>query len=246
MSDTLLPPLVSSAVLAATMIASGIAAIYLRPGKTLCTLILHFAGGMVFAIVSMELWPFVRQGHVTIAEGLGFFLGIAVLLGFRWLSHNAIWRDEQSSSTHPLPVNVLVETAENILIDGLVISMAFAATKKAGMLLTLVLAIEAISLGIAAATRSSKGSHAKRIALIFFLGSCYVIAAAAGAVLLRHLSAEGVLVALCSGAAALLFLATEEILVEARPPNPLPHRAAAFFAGYFVLLLLDGVVSGIF
>ena len=228
------------------MIAAGVTSIFFQPGKTVRTLILHFAGGMVFAVVAVELWPFVRDQHVSLNEAIEFVIGVAILLGLRRLTHNAIWMDVQSSSAIPLPRNVLVETGENIVVGGLVIGVAFAAETRAGVLLTVALAVEALSLGIAAACRSSKSSSFMRITLIFFLGSCYVVASGIGSIFFRHLSDNGVTIALSLSSVALLFLAAEEILVEAREIRRTPTRAAAFFGGYFVLLLLDSVLSGLF
>ena len=237
-------PLLSSVILAATMIAAGVTSIFFRLGKTVCTLVLHFAGGMVFAVVAVELWPFVRDQKGTLNEAIGFVIGIAMLLGLRRLTHNAVWKNVQSSSAIPLPLNVVVETCENIVIDGLVICVAFAAATRAGVLLTVALIVEAISLGIAAASRSSKSSRVTRIALVLFLGSCYVIASGIGIVSFRHLSENGLTIALSLSSVALLFLAAEEILVEAREIRRTPTRAAAFFGGYLVLLLLDSSLSG--
>lgn len=235
--------LVFSSMLAATMIASGVTAILLRPGKALCTIILHFADGMVFAVVAVEFWPFVRGQSITLAEAAGFVIGIAILLGLRWLTHNAVWKNQQISSTAPLSLNLLIETGENIVIDGLIISVAFAVATRAGVFLTVALAVEAISLGIAAASRTSNSSFETRIAVVFSLGSCYVVASGIGVFTLRHLSDDGVAIALSLSSAALLFLAAEALLVDAREMGRVPARAAAFFAGYLGLLLLD-VMSG--
>jgi ZIP family zinc transporter len=246
MSNLISPPLVCALILAAIMIAAGVASIFLRPGKTLCTVILHFAGGMVFAVVAVELYPFLRDQKGVLPEAIGFIGGIAILLALRALTHYAVWKKQESSVTTPLPFNVLIETGENIVLDGFAISIAFAAAARAGVLLTIALAVEALSLGIGAASRFSKSSRATRIALLFFLGSGYVFASGAGMIALPHLSDVAVAMALSFVSAALFFLAAEEILVEAREIRSTPSRAAAFFGGYVVLLLLDSVLSGVF
>lgn len=65
------------------MMVGGIIASFRTPGPRLGSAIQHFAAGMVFAAVAIELLPDVVSLHAPLATILGFSLGVAPMLVMR-------------------------------------------------------------------------------------------------------------------------------------------------------------------
>lgn len=67
--------------------------------------------------------------------------------------------------------------------------------------------------------------------------------AVVGVLLLSGLSGAALSAALAFGAAALLYLVTEELLVEAHEVLETPLTTALFFAGFLALLIIEILVG---
>ena len=70
------------------------------------------------------------------------------------------------------------------------------------------------------------------------MAGVFYIAALAGVTLLRGLSGNALEIVLSFGLAALLFLVTEELLVEAYEEKETPLITASFFGGFLLFLIL--------
>jgi ZIP family zinc transporter len=71
---------------AAVMIIGAVVAVLRPPGPAIRSAILHFAAGVVFSVVAVELLPDIVRQHAPIEVGVGFGLGVAVMLGLRQLT----------------------------------------------------------------------------------------------------------------------------------------------------------------
>ncbi|RZK58532.1 MAG: DUF543 domain-containing protein, partial [Hymenobacter sp.] len=60
------------------MIVGAVVAVQRPPGPALRSAILHFAAGVVFSVVAVELLPDIVRQHAPIEVGIGFGLGVAV------------------------------------------------------------------------------------------------------------------------------------------------------------------------
>lgn len=223
------------------MVAAGITGAFRMPGERLRSGVLHFAAGVVFSVVAVELLPDLTRTHAIWETVLGFSLGTGVMLVIRSVVRKAAHPDEQGNVPS---AGMLVATGVDILIDGLMIGIGFVAGAKEGVLLTIALTAEALSLGFATAAslRNRKVAPRKTVLLTSLLASGFVIGALAGAVPLRGISDHGLAIVLAFGCAALLFLVTEELLTEAHETEESPLLTAAFFAGFLLFLVL-GMVS---
>ena len=121
----------------------------------------------------------------------------------------------------------------DILIDGLVLGIGFAAGARQGLLLTIALTIEVLFLGLTLATEFAEAwkTRWKVIALIAAIGLALPFGALAGApvaslppAILTGFYAFGLI--------ALLYLVTEELLVEAHKRPDTPLIASMFFVGF--------------
>ena len=83
--------------------------------------------------------------------------------------------------------------------------------------------------------------QARRRAFCTGLGLLFVFFAALGATLLSHLPHFLLEMVLSFGLAALLFLVTEELLVEAHEEKETPLLTASFFGGFLLFLILGMV-----
>jgi len=218
---------------AAAAIVGAAVAVNLRPGPVLVSAIQHFAAGVVFAAAAGEILPDLKHAGSIWATLVGGSLGVAAMLGVRNL-------EKRVSG----PVGLMSVTGIDILVDGLVLGIAFAAGAKAGILLTVALTIEVLFLGLTVANELGEGGASKR----------KVVGLTAGIVLLLPLGAllggpvgslppsvQGGFLAF--GLIALLYLVTEELLVEAHETEDRPWVTAMFFAGFLLLLLLDEMIG---
>jgi len=132
----------------------------------------------------------------------------------------------------------------DLLIDGLVLGIGFAAGAKAGLLLTVALTIEVLFLGLTVA--NELGEFATSRGKMVGLTAGLVLLLPVGALLGTPISTlpGPVLTGFFAfGLIALLYLVTEELLVEAHETPDRPWVTAMFFAGFLILLLLEEAVA---
>lgn len=224
-----------------TMVAGGIIAIIRTPNGNVRSLILHFAAGVVFSVVAVELLPDIVENHKPLQVIIGFSVGLLLMLGIKRFSSG---KEGEDLINGKIPVGLLVAIGVDIFIDGLLLGIGFAAGNKEGILLAIALSIELLSLGMATATELStkKLSRKKSLLLICFLAFVFFISAVLGATLLQNLSHSAMEIVLSFGLSALLFLVTEELLTEAHEEKETVWHTTAFFVGFLLFLIL-GMVS---
>ena len=234
--------------------AGALVASWRPPGARVKSGIQHFAAGVVFAVVAVELLPDVIRTHTPLEVAVGFAAGIGLMLLLRhWTDaaqgpHNTPAGADPVSRTNSAPgpvsesvsTGLLVAVGIDILIDGLLLGIAFAAGAKEGVLLTLALSMELLSLGLAiVATLLENGaSRARAVVVPVLLSGLLCVGAVIGDTILKGASQHVLAGVLSFGCAALLFLVTEELLVEAHEVPETPATTAMFFTGFLLFLLL--------
>ena len=237
---------------AVVMIAGAALAVWRAPGPQLRSAILHFAAGVIFSVVAVELLPDIVQRHAPYEVGLGFGLGVVVMMGLRYLTQRLEQREAAVSEaaattaspvTAALPWGLLVAIGIDILIDGLLLGIGFSAGAKEGTLLAIALTIELLSLGLATAVELRQGGHGKgrAVAIVASLSLLLLAGAGIGTTVLRGATGNLLEIVLSFGLAALLFLVTEELLTEAHEETETPLLTLAFFVGFLLFLLLGMV-----
>ena len=222
---TLIP--VISAALGATVAA------YRRPGAVLISAIQHFAAGVVFAAAAGEILPDVKHGGFVVPVAIGGAGGIAVMLVVRQV-------EERVKG----PFGLLSIVGVDLLIDGLVLGLGFAAGKTTGLLLTVALTLEVLFLGLTVAAELGQGKSSPRrmigttLGLSLLLPLGVVLASPIGLLPPAYLAGF-----LSFGLIALLYLVTEELLVEAHENPDRPWVTAMFFVGFLLLLLLEQAIG---
>lgn len=226
-----------------TMIAGGIIAIIRKPYDNIKSLILHFAAGVVFSVVAVELLPDIVKTHAPLPLIFGFSLGFLVMIGIRRFTE--VKEDTTTSiAKNKIPVSLLIAIAVDIFIDGLLLGIGFTAGNTEGILLAIALSVELLSLGMATASElgNNRVSKQKSIWLIIVLAMVFFISAVLGASLLHSLSHQALEVVLSFGLSALLFLVTEELLIEAHEEKETAWHTAVFFGGFLLFVILGMII----
>lgn len=227
-----------------SILLGGITGLFKKPNAGFRSSVLHFAGGVVFSVVAVELLPDIIKNHRPIEVGIGFGLGIATMLAVKYFSEKFQKNAEKSAVKNSLPMGLLVALAIDLLIDGVLIGVGFAAGSTEGILLSIALALEIFSLGLAVvlACMDLNFSKQKSLTILLVLGACFFVGAVLGITLLAGLSQEWLELVLSFGLAALLFLVTEELLKEAHEEKETLLQTSMFFVGFLIFLLVGMVV----
>ena len=117
----------------------------------------------------------------------------------------------------------------------------WAACAEAGLVVTIALSLEVLFLVLAtaAALVGAGASRGRVLATTAGLTALLLAGAVAGTLAAGALSGGALAGLLAFGVAALLYLVTEELLVEAHETEDTPLATATFFAGFLALLLLE-------
>jgi zinc transporter, ZIP family len=216
MPESLPWPLACALVPVAAIVLGGCAAALRPQGRGRISVFQHFAAGVVFSAVALELLPRLHQIDQPLPMVLGFVAGVLAMMASR--------RSFEAAGA-------LVPTAVDLCIDGLLIAIGLAAGTFGGMLLLTGLTIEALSLGLASTPGLIRqgASKAKAIATMAGLGLMIVLGAAAGYASIG--ASPPVLAAILGfGVAALLYPVTEDLLLEAHATSDTPAITATFFS----------------
>ncbi|NRF89136.1 hypothetical protein HQ619_34935 [Burkholderia gladioli] len=229
-----LPPIVAACL--GALVAA------LRPPRpATSSLIQHFTAGIVFSAAALELLPKDRA-YASLPVVVGFALGLGLMLAIRALSRVVETRLE----TARLPVSLIIVTAIDLLIDGLVLGIAFSAGDQTGLILTVALTLEVLflALSVSAALAAAGIGRTLAIAIPMAMSALLSLAAVIGNAVFSGLPPTPYAALLGLGTVALLYLVTEELLTEAHEVPDTPLATAAFFVGFVVFFLLEGAVGG--
>lgn len=217
------------------MIVGGTIAAFRSPGPRLGSAIQHFAAGTVFAAVAVELLPDVVSKHAPMATIVGFAIGVALMLVLRQLSSKAQVVNKGKGSTA-----LVVAVGVDITIDGFLIGISFSAGAAQGLLITIALTLELLSLGLATVTalHQAGASRWRSVGTTAGLALLVLFGAAVGMILLAGATGPLLNAVLAFGVAALLFLVTEELLVEAHEVPETMSVTAIFFVGFLIVLVI--------
>ena len=219
-------------VLAAT--AGAAATVWRKLGGRVTSMVQHLAAGVVFAAAAGELLPDMLHDKGAITPViLGAAAGVALMLAIRALSK----RVGESAG-------LVAVTGIDVLIDGFVVSLGFIAGAGQGLLLIVALSIELLFLGltVALALGKAEGSGLRVVLATAGVALLLPIGAVAGTLLFHGLSQAWLTGFFAFGLVALLYLVTEELLVEAHEEPDTPIATAVFFVGFFLLILLDEAI----
>ena len=242
--------------LIAGLIGAVIAALATRSQtSTLTSYVQHFAAGLIIAAATLDLLPEALNLGAGWPLILGFVLGTAFMLALRALltrsGHSHSPGDGHSHDAHGhadtatavgtgVNLRLVVALAVVVLIDGAIIGIALSAGGAAALLIAIALSIELlfVAASTAGSTRAGGGSLATAIGVGAFVSVMMPIGAVLGALVFAGVSAPVLVAGLAFGAAALLFTAIAELLVEAYEIKESTGTIAMAAGGFLVFLLL--------
>lgn len=228
---------------AASIFTGGVVASYRPPTLKTQSFVQHIAAGVVFAALVGEVLPDLTQDHPQpIWVVVGFAAGVALMLVMRWFMENKLAPNKEAAAENPATLILVVGL--DILIDGILIGVGIRLGQSTGILLTTALAIEILFLGLSTGAEMVE-AHYPRKTIISILGILTlppILGVFTGGYLFAGASHVVMTIVLSFAAAALLYLVTEELLVEAHEVPETPFATAAFFTGFLVFYLLEMVV----
>lgn len=215
----------------AAIIGAAVALIH-QPGEKAMSVIHHFTAGVIFSAAATEVLPGLKEQSMT-AVLAGGITGVALMMLIQHVGEKVGSRS-----------GMLAAIGIDIFIDGLVLGISFAAGVKTGIMLTLALTLEILFLGLSVvdSLKSMLGSKVKVLLAVGGIALLLPLGAVTGAPVAR-LDAFWQTYFLSFGLVALLYLVTEELLVEAhKGDRDTPLGTAMFFAGFMLLMLIeDGI-----
>lgn len=223
--------------------------------------VLYLAAGVVFSVVAVELLPEIQRRALVIDVVIGFALGIVMMLVVDTVLDRIRGpeNDKADGDDHPpqvsagpltrnvllpgrgvVPFSLLVAVAIDFLLDGLLLGVGFAAGARIGILLALAEAAEQLSVGLALSLelRRAGVTRTRVLVTVSALGMLVFGSAVLGGTVLSGLSAAPMEAVLSFGAAALLYLVTEELLREAHEERETALGTSMFFIGFLIFLVI--------
>ncbi|WP_223904305.1 ZIP family metal transporter [Rhodoferax lithotrophicus] len=219
------------AIPAFVALGGGVLAAFWTPNHQTRSLIQHFAAGVVLAALAVELLPEISREH---APGLVlvacFALGSLFMYGLKLWTMKLEHRASLSGTATGLSTGLLLATFIDVATDGFIIGAGFAAGGETGTILALGLSVELLFLGLALASSATQG---RRIVIISgALGLTVLVFSVLGSILLAGASHAVIGGTLAFSAAALLYLVTEELLMEAHEVEEKPVSTLVLFGGF--------------
>ncbi|MBQ0933108.1 zinc permease [Ideonella sp. 4Y16] len=213
------------AIPAGVAVAGGALAALWRPSHQLRSLIQHFAAGVILAALAVELLPDIGKEHATKAVVLGAFAA-----GSLFMYALNLWTERLEQAAQGAAVGLLVATFVDVATDGFIIGAGFAAGGETGTVLALGLSVELLFLGLAVTSERIAGWRI--VAVTAALGLTVMGCAVLGSALLAGASPALLAGTLSFSAAALLYLVTEELLMEAHEVEEKPIATLVLFGGF--------------
>lgn len=222
--------------------------------STLTSYVQHFAAGLIIAAATLDLLPEALQLGAGWPLIIGFVLGTAFMLALRALltrfGHGHAHGEEhdhghghggvQTKAATGVNLRLAIALAVVVLIDGAIIGVALSAGGAAALLIAIALSIELlfVAASIAGSTRAGGGSVGRAIGVGAFVAVMMPIGAVLGVLVFAGVSAPLLVAGLTFGAAALLFTAIAELLVEAYEIKESTGTIAMAAGGFLLFLIL--------
>lgn len=221
------------AIPAGIALFGGVMASLWKPSHAARSLIQHFAAGVVLAALAVELLPEIEREHAPGLVLIGSFAaGSLFMYTLKLWTMKLEEKAEQPKDTASINIGLILATFIDVAMDGFIIGAGFAAGGSTGMILALGLSAELLFLGLALASEAIKGWRI--IAISGALGLTVFSFAVLGNFLLSDSSSTLIGGVLAFSAAALLYLVTEELLMEAHEVEEKAISTLVLFSGFLV------------
>jgi zinc transporter, ZIP family len=214
-------------------ILGGVSALFWSASERTRGYMLHFAAGILAAVIATDLFPQIRQNGLPLAVLITFGLGAALMIGVKVLSE---WLENQDDNDFPHGLGIT--SAIDTTIDGFIIGAGFAASETLGAVLAFALGLElfVLTLSVSFEYQSHDASRKQAIGISTGIALLLSIGAVAGYLLLDELSDQDLANVLSFASAALLYLVFEELISKGQQARRSPMTVASFFLGFLALM----------
>lgn len=236
----------ASLLVSIPVVAAGVGstvAVLRPPSPRVVAGVQHFAAGVVIAALVGEVLPDLREEGNQGWAVVGFAAGVALMLGLAAYGRRADERRARvaTRAAAVAPVSLLAAVAVDLLVDGALVGLGSTMGGTQGLIITAALTIEVLFLGLSVAGELTQlgMSRARATAICWALGLLTAVGGLGAVILLDGASAAVLATVLAFGAAALLYLAVEELLVEAHEERETTLLSALFFIGFLLVYALS-------
>ena len=218
-------------------ILGGLVSAFWRPNVKARGAIQHFAAGAVLSAVASNVIPEAETLGTPAGILGGLTAGGLAMIGLKWI---VIRFERDEKQKRELPLGLAAAAAIDTLLDGVIISAGFSIGSQLGILLAIALAIELFCLTLAVGAEFRKGRLKlwQRLAVTSGIAVLLLIGSVVGYVVLSSAAESTVAIVLAFGAAALIYLIAEELLVETIQAEESIFSTAMLFSGFVVFLAL--------
>lgn len=222
-----------------SVILGGIISAYRQPNQGLRTIIQHFAAGVVFSAVALQILPELVVKPTIFPLVVGFSLGVVFMIGADSVVEKLISSNNDVGGTGS--GTLALASGIDMFIDGLLLGISFGIGKAQGIMITIALTIEMLLLGLSVASSMLRDRmmRSRVITITIMLAFCIVLGAAIGGFLFEGLSGPALVLVLAFATSAFLYLVTEELLVEAHKGPHTRLATSMFFVGFLLMMLIQ-------
>jgi ZIP family zinc transporter len=232
-----------SSLLPYVLLATGIGflgsviALFWQPQAKARSAIQHFAAGAVLAAVASNIVPEVERIGTLINIVSGFIVGALAMIGLKWI---IVRLERQKNHGQNIPAGLAAAAAVDTFMDGVIISAGFSVDQQLGTLLVIALGLELFFLTLSVGIEFREGHFSPWQSLLITGGiACLLsIGALSASFFLANASQTTLAGILSFGAAALIYLIAEELLVETIQAEESVFSTLMLFSGFLVLLIL--------
>lgn len=115
------------------LLLGGTIAILKAPSTKIRSAILHFAAGVIFSVVAVELLPDIMKRHDIFEIGIGFGAGVIVMLAIRYF----LEPKNKKNGSSGFPTAFIVVVAVDLVIDGILIGIGLITNNETGLFLAI-------------------------------------------------------------------------------------------------------------
>ncbi len=219
-------------------VVGGIVAFFWAPGVRARSALQHLTAGIVIAAVALDLMPEVEKTGTTAGILSGFAAGGLFMIVLKWF---VVRFEKFEKKRHKLPIGLAAAATVDTLIDGAIISAGFATTQqRLGPLLAAALGTELffLTLSVGSEFHKVKTKRWQGLLTTTCIAALLLLGAVVAFFVLRDAAETTVAICLAFGAAALIYLIAEELLVEAIEAEESLFSTAMLFTGFLAVLAL--------
>lgn len=217
---------------AAALIFGALLSFRIKIGERTRSGLQHLAAGVVTAAVAADLVPEMIGVDKIPAVIIGFAIGTALVLLLQVFASD----DEESEDAAPAPkkiLGLLGVVGVDLAVDGLLVGIAIAVS-GGGAVLGIAISIETLALGLAigATLSSARLTFGRILFLMLVLAILLLVGGLVGLLVAGSFTGDIRTGVIAFGAAALLYLVVEELLVEAHKSGDTTIGSLFFFVGF--------------